>query len=138
METFFQLTTSPHFLRGFIIFLIFLAGIFIAWLFIKLICKRKVCAYCGTPTRNKDDKKIICCDDCRSKQLLETARREEKILNCPDCTTKMNKRLIQGTDIVVDSCPQCDKITLDKEKIDELSFEPITFYEEKEEKNTEI
>lgn len=82
-------------------------------------------------TTNQNDNGEYQCEECTNALLISAAKKKEKIRTCPDCGKDMDKKVIDGTDIVADVCPSCKGIFLDKGELeeleDQLDIEEITF-----------
>ena len=110
------------------------AMLFILFVVIVLINSNisRRCTYCHTSkTTDSDDNGNYQCKSCRESLLLATAKKEEKVRKCPDCSKDMDKRVITGTKIVADVCPTCEGIFLDKDKLkkmqEQLGIRKVSF-----------
>lgn len=86
---------------------------------------RKVpCVNCQkNKTRGRNDDNLAICDDCEEnmrKQALIDKFKDEDILMCPVDGSKMDKLVLDGTEIVADQCPDCKGTWLSKDEIEEL------------------
>lgn len=107
-----------------------LAGALILILLLVLVhpwpwIRKTTCVNCQKDkTRNRNDKGLAICDNCEealhTKKLIEEKTKDEKTLGCPVDGSAMHKLVLNGTEIVVDQCPECGGTWLSRDEIHEL------------------
>lgn len=77
--------------------------------------KKKFCPECN---KVKILEKYDCCEDCEIRLRIE----KENIIKCPSCLkVDMTKNVID--DIIIDKCPECEGVFLDKGELSKLTPE---------------
>ena len=87
--------------------------------------RKATCVNCQkSKTRNRNDEGLAICDNCEealhTKKLIEEKTKDEKILGCPVDGSAMHKLVLNGTEIVVDQCPECGGTWLSKDEVHKL------------------
>ena len=90
------------------------------WIRAALINARAVCQDCGEKfLAAKDNRATPICPECR----LQRKMRSEKTLICPSCGDTMQKKPILDDKVIIDKCPGCKGVFLDKGELKKIRDE---------------
>jgi len=83
---------------------------------------RHICQTCNTQkTSLKDEKGNWMCKSCSDKELIKEAEKNEENRKCPIDGYVMNKVVAEGTDIIIDKCPNCKAAFLDGGELEKIT-----------------
>lgn len=81
--------------------------------------KKLLCAKCNSHKTKREFEGEPTCQSCEFDILM---RRENKRI-CPVDQSYMNKEVVEGTELIIDRCPNCKGVWLDSNELEELSEE---------------
>ena len=78
---------------------------------------KELCSCCHhNKTRRKDEQEKPICSDCEIKKRMSG----EAVRNCPVDGMSMKKEVLVDGDIIIDRCPSCCGVWLDKNELETI------------------
>ncbi|EKD25505.1 MAG: hypothetical protein ACD_80C00041G0004 [uncultured bacterium (gcode 4)] len=108
-------------------------SIILAFILMMLIFvpKKKLCQNCNTVKTRKSKKGVPFCDNCSYDESIKRASDGKIPLLCPHDQKEMTKKMVKDLkNVIIDICPQCGTIVLNKRQLKDITIMEMDLYPE--------